>query len=654
MAKRAGFVGLRLPAVVFGVCCLGTVCALVAWQIVQPEQERALSSAQDALLSRAEAAEGALSALDEVQRVTAAAQENVQLMQVEAKERRASELALLAAMGPVPEPFAPQGGEGLGLVWPGQDRLSGLGHTGTATLSVQYSRLAAALAAAPEAAQGLWVIREAEGVYALGPAPKDRASPRSIAFVPLAAPAPEPAQDVLRSARAALGNVATPASAPLWVERPEWVLGLAALLGALIAALWARGRVSAPLLDTLDAARDFIHGDPGARADDSRGGREAREVARAVNGLVERAVRLENQGRAAKEEDIQAAAVAIEALGKGDLAALTPRLEPPFGPVSRALDRARRDLMARVEQLHDVSRGVAMAACEVAPGARKLESVTDSQRQALERMAQGLAEAEQQIRSGQENLRNALQGLSMSAADQRRTTGEIKTTLSTINRRVADLSTSCERIASTSKNSKVIEQGLSLLGTWAASGGPDPSEYARATQLVGEGKAAFTHIAIELHEVKDDLQSAAETLGSLAAEHIEAPPDPVRTASQPLFEAASGLIRAGELTQQGLGAWVRTVRQLAQETATVADGADSASARLSELSEALSDLRVGDAFETALLERLERARKEADKEGLTQDGAMMLAEVEAAAEAARARVGKLIQATEATLDVLRG
>lgn len=634
----------------------GTLGAVGAWQVLRPEQERGLAMLTEALETRQEAARGALASLDRANQELQAMQDALHAARSEAAERRASELALLASPGPVPPGFSPHDGEQVGRLWPDQDRVAGLGlGSRTSTLSVSHPELWAALGAAPKDARGPLVVRLAGGVYAVGPGLATPGTGRALAFVPVGAKPTSKAG--LHEARAALGNLAAPEALAPWVEHPEWGLAVAGLLGAILVFVWSSLRVSRPLLDTLDAARDFIHGDPGARADEGRGGREAREVARAVNGLVERAVRLENQGRAAREEDIQAAAVAIETFGKGDLSALTPRLGPPFVPLSRALDRARRELIVRVERLHEVSRGVAMAACEMAPGARHLETATDAQRQALERLGQGLHEAERQVRDGEDRLRAALQTLSAASLEQGRLTRDLKTTLNAVNRRVTDLGATAARIDSLSTSSAAIEQALSLLGTWAAVGGPAPIEQGRATQLVGEGKAAFSNISVQMRHVQADLRAAAETLAILAAEHVEVPPNPTRTAAQPLIEAASGLVRASELARQGLGGWLRTVRQLGHETGVVASAAEAASGRLSELSDALSDLRVGDAFETALLERLERARAEAEaagSAGLTPDGALMLAEVEAAAEAAHARVGRLIQATEATLDVLRG
>ena len=92
------------------------------------------------------------------------------------------------------------------------------------------------------------------------------------------------------------------------------------------------------------------------------------------------------------------------------------------------------------------------------------------------------------------------------------------------------------------------------------------------------------------------------------------------------------------------------------EQATGSLGAGRAEGGEGALEAAEAELRVGEAFEAVLLERLERARVEIEAAGgdeLTPDGAAMVADIEVCAEAARLRVGQLLQATEATLDVLR-
>ena len=67
---------------------------------------------------------------------------------------------------------------------------------------------------------------------------------------------------------------------------------LAALLAAIGAGIWAKLRIAGPIAGALDAAREFVHGQTEVRADAERGGRDAREVALAINALIDRAERL--------------------------------------------------------------------------------------------------------------------------------------------------------------------------------------------------------------------------------------------------------------------------------------------------------------------------------------------------------------------------
>ncbi len=655
MANRVGYVGFALPVIVSAVSLLSVFGALAAWQWVQPQQDRALADMSGALEARTSAGRGALVALGTAEQELRDMHATLQVALREVAEHRATELAVLATYGTIPEAMSPQGPERVGRVWPAQDRTQGISGSSTVALSASLPQLQAALQAAPSGAKGPLIVRDAQGVYAVGPKPTKAGRGRALVFIPLR-PTPKVGASLV-PAKAALGNLAAPSVVPVWTAHPEVPLGIAGLIAAFLAFVWARLRVSAPLSETLGAARDFIHGDPGARADELRGGREAREVARAVNGLVERAVRLEGLGRAAREEDIQAAAVAIEGLGKGDLRSLTPRLGPPFGPLSRALDQARRDLIARVDRLHDVSSAVAEAACSMAPGARHLHDASLAQRQVLEQLTEGLGAAQQQVSDGEDSLRSAVESLAASSADQRRTIHELKATLSGAARRSTDLSATAKRIEGLTTTAQAIEQALAMLGTWAASGGHEAKEQDRATQLVGEGKAAFANIIRETNEIQADLARVADSLQSLGEGPLQAPPDPTRSAGQPLMDTARGLVRGSEMMGKGLSAWLKVVRQLGDDTASVASAAETASGSLGGLSEALSDLRVGDAFEAALIERLQRAKAEAEAattEELTADGSQMLFEVQAAADAANARVKRLIHATESTLDVLRG
>lgn len=644
--------GFRLAAATASIAALGIAVSVAAWTALRPEREGVVRGLREALDERAAAGRSALSALEEAAAQVAAAEQRAARARRRGVERRASELVLLAARGPVPKSFLPTEGERLGRIWLDEDRVRGLTTVETTTLSVAAPELFAALKAAPAEGEGPLLVRAGAGVYAVLAEVHVGAQP--VAFVPLAkGPA---ATDHLADARAAVGNLAAPPEVPSAILRPEPSLAAAGLLVALLVYAWVRWRVSGPLFDTLEAARDFVHGDPGARADEARGGREAREVARAVNALVERAARLEDQGRAAREEDIQAAAVAIEGLGKGDLRDVTPRLGPPFGPVSRALDRARRDLLARVERLHEVSRAIGQEACVMAPAARGLASATSGQREALDRLADGLGDAERQMMAGAGQLEVALADVAATAEAQRRTTQELKATVSLVGRRLEEVSAASVRVRDLLRSAQSIEQGLAMLGTWAATGDPGDAERPRATQLVGEGRAALSEITAKLTQIREELEVAADSLETVGASSLEAPPDPGRAVSAPLFESANGLVRAGELLGRGLNGWSRSVRQLGQQTEAVAGAAGAASLRLGDLSEALSELRVGDAFEQVLLERLERARAEveaAPEGALTADGAAMIEQVDTAAAAARARVGQLIRATEATLDVLR-
>ncbi|MCB9645473.1 MAG: HAMP domain-containing protein [Deltaproteobacteria bacterium] len=641
---------MRLPTVVGLAAACSALLLAGAGHLWLAHERQMQDNLHEALALRDQAGRAALDALDEAAAEVEAARADLWRARGEAAERRASELVLLAADGHVPPPgLAPRGEERLGWIDLGADRLA-LGTT-TATLSAQHPELAAALRAAPADSRGPLVIRGAGGVFGIGA----KGPRRALAWVPLAAPPAAPS--ALRDARAVVGNLAAP-SPPAWpLLHPAPIAGAVALLVALLAALWAALRLSRPLSDTAEAARAFVHGDPGVRADEERGGREARELARTVNQLIERAVRLEDRGRAAREEDIQAAALAIEQLGTGDLRQLTPRLAAPFGPLSRALDRARRDLLARVSRLHGVAEAVATHAVDMTPAARRLEGATRTQREALDRLAQSAAEAERNVLEGADRLEDAVAAAEEAALEQRRVAQHLKTALLQVSRRAGDVGAATQRVDQLLQSAQVLEQGLNLLASLSSAPAGEGRDGARGLALAGEGRAAFGQISRTLAEVRQDLRALADALTQLADSVVDPPPDAAHRARAPLYEAASSLVRAAELTGQGLQGWARATRQLGQDAGAVAEGAAAAGAHVGPLAEALTELRVGEAFEEVLLERLERTRREvARAEGdaeLTEEGQALLDGVEAAAAAAQARIQRLIQATEATLEVLR-
>jgi hypothetical protein len=650
--SRRGFVGLRLPAVVGLAAASGALVVAGVGHLWLLEERASQGNLQEALAQRDEAGRAALVALDEAGAELEAARAELWAARGEAAERRASELVLLAAQGrALPVGLQPRGDERLGWVEPPADRMA-LGSE-TATLSAAHPELSAALRAAPPEPGGPLVVRGAGGVFGVG---REQGGPRRpLAWVPLAAP--PPGRSPIREARAVVGSLAAPTPPPWPLRHPAPLAAGVALLVAALAALWAALRHSRPLLETADAARAFVHGDPGARADEAQGGREARDLARTVNQLIERAVRLEDRGRAAREEDIQAAALAIEQLGTGDLRQATPRLGPPFGPLSRALDRARRELLGRVARLHDVAQAVASEAAEFSPAGRRLEAGTRSQREALERLAEGAAEAERHVVEAADRLEDAVAAAEEAGQVQRRAAQHLKASLLQSGRRAAEAAAATQRVEQLIQSAQVLEQALNLLANLAAAPAGQGRDGPRGLALAGEGRAALTQLRRVLGEVRGDLETLGEGLSAMAEASVEPPADAALRARAPLFDAAHSLVRAAELTGQGLQGWARGSRQLGQDAAAVVHGAEAAGAQLGPLAEALAELRVGEAFEEVLLERLERARREVTRAegaaGLTEDGQLLLAGVEEAAAAAQARLQRLIQATEATLEVLR-
>lgn len=625
---------------------------------------------EEALQEREEAGRGALAALKEARVVVAEHREAWWSAERRAAEHRASELALFATLGArgargrrlaLPPSWEVGEGEAIGLVDLERDRIlefTGAEHTAGATLSVALPTLAGALQSQPRGRVTPLIVREGSNVWGVGTPFAEAVY--VVARVELEAP-PASAAPLARAERA-LGNLVAPElpPGPPGGGLPWIVLGI--VLGSFAAALWAHRRWIGPLTTTLDAARAFVHGEPDARADELRGGRDARDVARTVNALIERAERLKAQGRAARREDVTAAAAAIHALGQGDLRSPAPQLGETFVPIARAIDDARRGLLERVTTLHEVAADVARGATDARDAARSIHQASTEQRDALRRLGEGADEAARQLVATQDELDLAIEQLAAFADEHRRGIRAVRTSLRSVGRRVQDVGAGAARIDALVTSTPKIESALALLADLArrlaGSDVVDDRTRTKVSAAAGEAKASLDVVRRELTALADELRSSGDVLGSVLADQPDPPGEVDGRVRDTLRAAATTLVRTGELAATGL-------RTLEGSSSAIASGANAlattsarARDRLPALHDAFAQIRVGASFEEALLERLGRARAEVVEgratNNLTEDGRAMIEEVERASRDARARLAKLIEATEQAATILRG
>jgi hypothetical protein len=475
------------------------------------------------------------------------------------------------------------------------------------------------------------------------------------------APIPTPVEPVdLGPALRLAGALAAPTAPPAPIASPVPVFLFAGVLAGLLAGLWFHLRYGAPIAAALQAARDFDHGQERARAEPDRGNREAREIALVVNALIERAERHQAQGRAARSQDVQGVARAIAGFGHGDLRGPTPTLAEPFEPLGEALEVARRDLIERINDLHHSAATTAQAAVGIGPSGKKIADAATDQRDALHHLGEGLLRAKEEALAAQDRLGEALAGLGRHGAEQRRVIQEARATLMAVGRRSSELAGLQSQTAELLQSSASLDQALTVLSRLVARRGDDGVDLppARLTAMAGEGRAAFEALQRGLKTLEEELGTLGSTLEHTAQSQPELGGDPRTDLTAPLFDLASTLVRVAELTAGSLKALERAHRGMAEGATELLGGARQAQLALQNLGPALANVRVGGGFEEALLARLHQSLEEirateGRPEALTPDGQRLLAEVRLASEAARARLARLVEATETALSVLR-
>lgn len=662
--------GARLPLVVALLSAGGVVVAGGAAYLSGAVSGRRVEVLEEEFADHQTAGEMALAALDEAKDEADAGREAVRRAKKEAALHRARELALFlthrassanrrrgrAALG-LPESWKPGAGERVGLVDPARDRVvafEGLRIAEGATLSASLPALADAMRRQPTGEMP-YTFADEEGVWAVGP----KLEGGRFGVAHLDASFTEPATPgAIARARRLIGAFAAPAPNGEGAGKPwPFFLAAAVLVGG-IGALWAHRRLTAPIADALEVVRDFVHGRSDVRADPERGGRDAREIAMAINALIERAERAMERGRAAHGDDTQNAVLVIERLGRGDLRDSVVDPERTTAPIAEAIERARRELLERVTEMHQVTLEVARRASELVPAARRVAESGAEQHAALTRLGVSSEDGVEQIQRKAVELEQATALLQAHAQEHRRAIQEVRASLSGLSRRVMALRGAAEDVQALSARAESIDQALSMLSRLAGQSDV-PATRSRASALVGDARGALGEIGDRLDGLSSELIGAAHGLELMAQSQPEPPGELDAGVTRPFYDAVSILVRTVELTVGSLGALERAAKSQAENGDAILQAGRDALELVPRLGTALSAIRLGTSFEEQLLARLERMRAEVSKAEsepgrLTPEGERMVAEVLEASQVARAKLARLVHATETAIDAIRG
>jgi methyl-accepting chemotaxis protein len=558
------FVGLRIAGTVAVLSILGAIGVTVLWYSTEHAERSTRAELEEDVSARAEAGRLALVAILEAD----AESEKRDAALFEAKKNaasaRAKELVALAQS--------------------------------TADLS------AIPLAPGEQLQLAASAIEEPNRALAVGPVLVD--SQRVVARVSYdAAPQKNAALGRALGAIVNLGETPEPVN-PLASQLP--ILVLATMFTALLAMFFAYLRLGRPIAETLERARALAHGDTAKRADETRGSRDAREIARAMNALVDRAERLKVQGRAARDEDLSALVRAVEDLARGELGGEMPRVGEPLEPLARAIHRASADLVERIRTLRQLSLELATRAAEIAPSAKKIGAASLEQAEALAGIGTSAGEAAVEVKNARDRLGSAIAELHKAGAEERKVAKELRLALLAAGRRL----------------------DVSRL----------PNDLAALREEVRESAAALESIGASLPE----------------------PPAGINTAlTGNLHDAASGLLRISEQTARAMKSLERSARGSAEGAEQMRRAVVESAELAPRLASVIASFAIGTSFETDMLERLDRWQKEAklaaaSPDGLTEEGRAAVRQVIETSENARARLSRLVSATESAIDVLRG
>lgn len=484
------------------------------------------------------------------------------------------------------------------------------------------------------------------------------------AAVPIAPPAPVRTRRDLDQLAGALVSASTPPPevAESVVARTI-AIGLAmALIAGLLAMGWAWRSISVPVAEALESASRWAHGDLGSRPDASSGGSLARDVGRTLNGVMDSASRAKEERHGAIEGGVETLVAALGDLGRGDLTIKEPAVSAALEPIARAYGQSSEALRVRLLDLHRLSVEVAASSANVTQGARRMCGSAAEQVAAVCALGDEARAAGEEVGDAANVVKTALDGLGGYTAAHRKVGQQIRAALGIAARRASDLWLAAGQLEKSLAGASAIDESLDVLESLAMNPGSDSDGQsqllnARATACVRRGRQATELLKREVASLREDMEDVAQSLDLVQADLPEGGADVERSVTAPLHETALAFARATERLLGAVGAIERSMKATESGMTQVLAGAKSAADVAPLLDSALTELDLGDSVEADVLQRLERAHEEINaaqsQEELTATSQAIVDEMAQAAEKTRARLSRLIAATEATADSVR-
>ena len=453
-------------------------------------------------------------------------------------------------------------------------------------------------------------------------------------------------------------------AAPGADPRLRWLSeGLASLAAAALGGIWVWRRVAAPMAAAQNAALAFMHGDSSVRADGDQGSRDARELARTVNALIEHTDKMERRGRDEIGSGVLSLSEAARQMGQGDLDVPVPDVAEGLSPVAEAMETARVQLSSRLADLHREASDVALGAARVASGARRVGHGALEQSEVMHRIGKHADVAHSELEAQNAELESGLSKLVRYASDSRKLSQQHRAELALAARRARDLRGVIDRLEKSLANLSLLEDCIQLLEEFRNHEREDPEQSeggkvlsTRAALAIRRGREAVEAIRRDMSRVSDDTTTVARALETIASAGPTLEPQLERGVRAALHESGLAFLRVSERLMDGVRGLERSVTKMDTGADEVFSSAVDARTAAPRLGLALAELRLGGHLESDVLDRLEQARGELESpadDGLSKSGQAMVEEVARAAEEARMRLSRLMAATEATLEVMR-
>ncbi|MFO0724619.1 MAG: hypothetical protein U1E65_12605 [Myxococcota bacterium] len=646
--SKPGFSGLRLSAVVFAWALFpAAVGAGVAILLADTHEAPELRAE---LLERQRAGALALDALQALQAQNRALRTTL--------EERAADLAMARALRAALEPEHAGKDVHKARVELSTDRiLDPIPGVDTASLSVAFPGLMAPARAAPNRA-AISVSDAAVTVLA----PEDGSGSRWVATAPIEAmpPAPPDATSALVSLAAPLPEPASTAALTRFLAAGGGAF-FAGILGAWVVALWAKRRFSAPLEAALDAASSFAHGTRAARADVTRGGADARDIALTLNGLIESLERDRAQIQAQADGERAALLATIDAFGRGDLGA--PVAARP-GALEQAFARAEQARQSTVDRLLEITRAghkVAIGARTVAQGLHASLGSSKSSIEVASRLAAAADEAAQRMALQSGGVVTAIEELSRVSGEQKRFHLRLRADLTQVSRKAADVAQVADLVDARSTDTRSLDEALDLLTSIAGAGdtvairgiGGASVPSSQVILTARRSRTALEELRNELSGLSTLLTEVAHTLNNLGAQTVASPGEAGAKTSAILGDHAATLVRTAESLIDGLRAIERNARAFSDGAIEILAGAEQTEAATTALSESLLSFDLGPEHDETLVRDLTALAREMGEGSMSRDGQLAIAALARQAEEARARLGRMIAAAESARDQAR-